>query len=41
MNKESASKVWKMIHETGDYLLCSWDTLSNASNADNLSFIKN
>ena len=23
MNKENTSKLWKMIQETGDYLLCS------------------
>ena len=22
MNKENASKLWKMIQEAGDYLLC-------------------
>ena len=41
MNKQNASKLWKMTQETGDYLLGSWNALSNASNADNLPFIKN
>jgi len=27
MNKENASKLWKMIQEAGDYLLWQRDTL--------------
>jgi len=29
MNKENASKLWKIIQEAGDYLLCQRDTLSD------------
>ena len=45
MNKENASKLWKMIQEAGDYLLCQRNTLSDTiscnSYADNLKFIEN
>jgi hypothetical protein len=41
MNKENTSKLWKMIQETGDYLLCQWTTLADTSYAGNLIFIKN
>ena len=41
MNKENASKLWKMIQEAGDYLRHQRDTLPHASYADNLQFIKN
>ena len=45
MNKENASKLWKMIQEAGDYLLDQNDTLyptlPRTSYADNLQFIKN
>ena len=27
MNKENASKLWKIIQEAGDYLMCLRDTL--------------
>ena len=27
MNKENASKLWKIIQEAGDYLGCQWDNL--------------
>jgi len=27
VNKENASKLWKMIQEAGDYLLCRSDSL--------------
>jgi len=26
MNKENASKLWKIIQEAGDYLMCLRDT---------------
>jgi len=29
MNKENASKLWKIIQEAGDYLLGQRDTLSD------------
>ena len=29
MNKENASKLWKIIQEAGDYLLGQSDNLSN------------
>ena len=44
MNKENASKLWKMIQEAGDYLLCQRNTLVTLvhnSYTDNLKFIKN
>ena len=41
MNKENASKLWKMIQEAGDYLRGWPDTLVHSSYADNLQFIKN
>ena len=41
MNKENASKLWKIIQEAGDYLLGYSDTLLHTSYADNLKFIKN
>ena len=41
MNKENASKLWKMIQEAGDYLLGQRFTLAHTSYADNLQFIKN
>jgi len=31
MNKENASKLWKIIQEAGDYLLCQWNTLAGTS----------
>ena len=41
MNKENASKLWKIIQEAGDYLLCLRFTLDRSTYADNLKFIKN
>jgi hypothetical protein len=41
MNKENASKLWKVIQVTGDYLLCQWNTMVGTSYVDNLQFIKN
>ena len=45
MNKENASKLWKIIVEAGDYLMgqryTPWFTLVHSSYADNLKFIKN
>ena len=41
MNKENASKLWKMIQEDDDYLRYQRDTLPHTSYADNLQFIKN
>jgi len=41
MNKENTSKLWKIIQEAGDYLLCQRDTLVHPSYADNLKLIKN
>ena len=38
VNKENASKLWKMIQEAGDYLLCQWDTLPHTRYANNLKF---
>ena len=41
MNKENASKLWKIIQEAGDYLSVQRDTLVHTSYADHLQFIKN
>ena len=41
MNKENASKLWKVIREAGDYLLCQQYTIVHSSYADHLKFIKN
>jgi len=41
MNKENASKLWKIIQEAGDYLSDQRFTLVHSSYADNLKFIKN
>ena len=41
MNKENASKLWKIIQEAGDYLLVLRGNLVHTSYADNLKFIKN
>ena len=41
MNKENASKLWKIIQEAGDYLRDQRFTLVHSSYADNLKFIKN
>ena len=41
MNKENASKLWKLIQEAGDYLMVLRLTLVRSSYADNLKFIKN
>ena len=41
MNKENASKLWKIIQEAGDYLRHQKNTLPYTSYADNLQFIKN
>ena len=31
MNKGNASKLWKIIQEAGDYLMCQWDSLVQSS----------
>jgi len=44
VNKENASKLWKMIQEAGDYLGASgtpYLTRLHTSYADYLTFIKN
>ena len=51
MNKENASKLWKIIQEAGDYLSrqrytlvdlgSPWLSLVHSSYADHLQFIKN
>ena len=41
MNKENASKLWKMIQEAGDYLLCQWFSSVDTSYVVYLTFIKN
>ena len=41
MNKENASKLWKIIQDAGDYLMGKPDTLVHTSYADYLKFIKN
>ena len=46
MNKENASKLWKMIQEAGDYLHHQSDNMVELSRvepsyADHLQFIKN
>ena len=41
MNKENASKLWKMIQEAGDYLLCQWFCSVDTSYVVYLTFIKN
>jgi len=41
VNKENASKLWKMIQEAGDYLRGQRSALVHTSYADNLQFIKN
>ena len=41
MNKENASKLWKIIQEADDYLGSQPDTLVDTSYADNLKFKKN
>ncbi len=41
MNKENASKLWKMIQEAGDYLGDWRYTLLHTSYTDYLQFVKN
>ena len=41
MNKENASKLWKIIQEAGDYLCYRWHTLPHTSYVDYPKFIKN
>jgi hypothetical protein len=41
VNKENASKLWKMIQKPGNYLMGQPDTLVDTSYADNLKFMKN
>jgi len=38
VNKENASKLWKMIQEAGDYLMGYPDILVDINYADNLLF---
>ena len=41
MNKENANKLWKIIQEAGDYLLCQWFSPVDTSYVVYLTFIKN
>jgi len=41
VNKENASKLWKIIQEAGDYLLLLQNNLVHNRYADNLKYIKN
>ena len=41
VNKENASKLWKIIQEAGDYLSRQRYSLVHSSYADHLQFIKN
>ena len=41
MTEDNRCKLWALIKEAGDCLLCQRDTVVHSSYADNLQFIKN